>query len=126
MLFCSNMALISQTGSSYCVRRVDITRYTNGHNGVFSIASNVEASRMKETCVSFSSSSRHSAKAGQILHLDNAGAGIRRGHRGIVAASPPTEDAVIATEPLTKEDLVAYLASGCKSKETWRYFLSGS
>ncbi|KAI8012219.1 hypothetical protein LOK49_LG06G00694 [Camellia lanceoleosa] len=38
----------------------------------------------------------------------------------IVAASPPTEDAVIATEPLMKEDLVSYLASGCKPKEKWR------
>lgn len=38
----------------------------------------------------------------------------------IVSASPPTEDAVVASEPLTKEDLVGYLASGCKPKEKWR------
>ncbi|KDO76209.1 hypothetical protein CISIN_1g010751mg [Citrus sinensis] len=75
---------------------------------------------MKETCVSFSSSSRYSAKISQVLHLDNAGIGIRRGRRSIVAASPPTEDAVVVTEPLTKEDLVGYLASGCKPKEKWR------
>ncbi|RVX09084.1 Glutamate--cysteine ligase, chloroplastic [Vitis vinifera] len=33
---------------------------------------------------------------------------------------PPTEDAVVATEPLTREDLIGYLASGCKPKEKWR------
>lgn len=38
----------------------------------------------------------------------------------IVAASPPTEDTTVLMEPLTKDDLVAYLASGCKSKEQWR------
>ncbi|XP_031502058.1 glutamate--cysteine ligase, chloroplastic isoform X2 [Nymphaea colorata] len=38
----------------------------------------------------------------------------------IVAASPPTEDVVVAAEPLTKEDLVSYLSSGCKPKEEWR------
>ena len=37
-----------------------------------------------------------------------------------LAASPPTEDTLIATEPLTKEDLVSYLFSGCKPKENWR------
>ncbi|KAI8010473.1 hypothetical protein LOK49_LG06G03473 [Camellia lanceoleosa] len=54
------------------------------------------------------------------LHLDSPRVSYKRGHRSIVNASPPTEDAVIATEPLTKEDLVAYLASGCKPKEKWR------
>ncbi|KAJ1406017.1 Glutamine synthetase/guanido kinase, catalytic domain [Sesbania bispinosa] len=49
-----------------------------------------------------------------------AGVGCRRGRRVIVAASPPTEDAVVATDPLTKQDLIDYLASGCKSKEKWR------
>lgn len=49
-------------------------------------------------------------------------AAARRGRRrgGAVAASPPTEEAVQMTEPLTKEDLVAYLVSGCKPKENWR------
>ena len=49
-------------------------------------------------------------------------AAARRGRRrgGAVAASPPTEEAAKLTEPLTKEDLVAYLASGCKPKENWR------
>ncbi|CAL4903069.1 unnamed protein product [Urochloa decumbens] len=49
-------------------------------------------------------------------------AAARKGRRrgGAVAASPPTEEAVQMTEPLTKDDLVAYLASGCKPKENWR------
>lgn len=42
------------------------------------------------------------------------------GRRLIVAASPPTEDAVVATHPLTKQDLIDYLASGCKTKDKWR------
>ena len=51
-----------------------------------------------------------------------AAAAARRGRRrgGAVAASPPTEEVAQLTEPLTKEDLVAYLASGCKPKENWR------
>ncbi|KAL6626420.1 hypothetical protein ACP70R_030146 [Stipagrostis hirtigluma subsp. patula] len=45
--------------------------------------------------------------------------GLRR--RFAVAASPPVEKAVRAdSEPLTKEDLVAYLASGCKPRHDWR------
>ncbi|CDY41369.1 BnaC03g65140D [Brassica napus] len=44
----------------------------------------------------------------------------KRGHQLIVAASPPTEEPVIANEPLRREDLIAYLASGCKSKDKWR------
>jgi hypothetical protein len=39
----------------------------------------------------------------------------------IVAASPPAEELAVRTEPLTKQDLVAYLASGCKPKEKWRF-----
>nr|GEX01445.1 glutamate--cysteine ligase, chloroplastic [Tanacetum cinerariifolium] len=54
------------------------------------------------------------------MHVDAIGAKSKRGSHVIVAASPPTEDAMVATEPLTKEDLVAYLASGCKPKENWR------
>ncbi|KAJ8479833.1 hypothetical protein OPV22_023560 [Ensete ventricosum] len=46
--------------------------------------------------------------------------GSRRAKRMVVAASPPTDDAVVVAEPLTKEDLVGYLASGCKPKEMWR------
>jgi glutamate--cysteine ligase len=40
----------------------------------------------------------------------------------VAAASPLVEEAVRATEaePITKEDLVAYLASGCKPRSDWR------
>ncbi|XP_002965328.2 glutamate--cysteine ligase, chloroplastic [Selaginella moellendorffii] len=39
---------------------------------------------------------------------------------GIVAASPPAEETALRAEPLTKLDLVDYLASGCKPKSKWR------
>jgi hypothetical protein len=40
----------------------------------------------------------------------------------IVAASPPKkDDGIRSGEPLTKQDLVGYLASGCKPKERWRW-----
>lgn len=117
------MALITQTGSSYCIRN-EMFQNKTGQNVVFSRASNIEASKLKDNCIGFSSLSCNSARKTQILHTDNAGVGQKRRHSVVVAASPPTEDAVIATEPLTKEDLVAYLASGCKPKEAWRYVLS--
>lgn len=44
--------------------------------------------------------------------------GSRRLH--VVAASPPGEEVAVRAEPLTKQDLVAYLASGCKPKQKWR------
>ncbi|KAI3758839.1 hypothetical protein L6452_06411 [Arctium lappa] len=62
-----------------------------------------------------------SSKTPQNMHVDAIGVKSKRGIQVIVAASPPTDDAVIATEPLTKEDLVGYLASGCKPKENWRF-----
>lgn len=68
--------------------------------------------------IGFSSSPFYSttARKTQILHLDN-----NAGQKCvIVAASPITEDAVVATKPLTKQDLVGHLASGCKPKEKWR------
>ncbi|XP_058732006.1 glutamate--cysteine ligase, chloroplastic-like isoform X1 [Vicia villosa] len=37
-----------------------------------------------------------------------------------VAASPASESTVVDTEPLTKQDLIDYLASGCKPKDKWR------
>ncbi|KAK4338416.1 hypothetical protein RND71_042903 [Anisodus tanguticus] len=90
------MALMSQAGSSQCIYSEKI-RCIGGHN--------MEMFKMKEICSGVHISSRNSSK---------------RGRLEIVAASPPTEDAVVAAEPLTKEDLVGYLASGCKSKEKWR------
>ncbi|CAB4279912.1 unnamed protein product [Prunus armeniaca] len=69
-------------------------------------------------CVVFSSS--YTASKTHAMHVDNAEVGQRQRRSAIVAASPPTEAAVIASEPLTKEDLIGYLASGCKPKENWR------
>ncbi|CAL5354641.1 unnamed protein product [Camellia sinensis] len=85
------------------------------------IGNGIEVSKFKETCTSFLSLSSNYTTTMHGLHLDSARVSYKRGHRAIVNASPPTEDAVIATQPLTKEDLMAYLASGCKSKEKWRY-----
>lgn len=114
------MALASQIGSSYCVH-TEIIRSKPRNDVVFSMTKIVEASKMKEFCAGFLPSSCNSGKKEQILRIDGPGVGNKRGRRVIVTASPPTEDAVIATEPLTKEDLVQYLASGCKPKEKWRY-----
>ncbi|XP_066361585.1 glutamate--cysteine ligase A, chloroplastic [Miscanthus floridulus] len=55
-----------------------------------------------------------------VVRLPPAAMTGRRRRGGAVAASPPTEEAVQMTEPLTKEDLVSYLVSGCKPKENWR------
>ncbi|XP_038688070.1 glutamate--cysteine ligase, chloroplastic-like [Tripterygium wilfordii] len=113
------MALLSQVGPSYC-GQTETTCCKTGHSLVFSMASDIETFKMKETCSSFPLLSFSSTKKGQILRMDNTGLGLRRINQLVVAASPPTEDAVIAAEPLTKEDLVAYLASGCKPMEKWR------
>uniref|UniRef100_A0A166JB17 Glutamate--cysteine ligase n=1 Tax=Daucus carota subsp. sativus TaxID=79200 RepID=A0A166JB17_DAUCS len=80
----------------------------------------MEASRIKGSCVSFASLTCDERNPLQNLRSEGIRLGRKRGQHVIVAASPPTEDAVVATEPLTKEDLVAYLASGCKPKEEWR------
>lgn len=45
--------------------------------------------------------------------------GWKRGLQTVMFATA-TETDVTATEPLTKEDLVEHLASGCKPKEKWR------
>jgi len=75
--------------------------------------------RQTKTCVGNNNSLCYSAtkKAPPQRILGGA-----RGSRVILAASPPTEDALVATDPLTKQDLVDYLASGCKPKDKWRSF----
>ena len=73
--------------------------------------------------VSPDGSGRRGRQGFAVVGFPAAAAAARRGTRrrgGAVAASPPTEEAAQLTEPLTKEDLVAYLASGCKPKENWR------
>lgn len=105
------MALISQAGP-YCSRNEIIQSKTRDIND-FSMPRSLEAPKMKDDFVGLSTLSCISYRKKNNLHMS-------QGHGIIVAASPPTEDAVVVAEPLTKEDLVAYLASGCKSKEKWR------
>lgn len=77
--------------------------------------------KMKEICFGVDISSLNASRRVQGNYFNHIGVRSRRGGLAIVAASPPTEDAVVAAEPLTKEDLIGYLASGCKSKEKWRF-----
>ncbi|KAF2313343.1 hypothetical protein GH714_010450, partial [Hevea brasiliensis] len=110
------MALVSQAGPSCCVP-TELTRCKTGQNAVFGVTISMEASKLKETCVRFASLSCNFIKTSWV---PRGWVKMRRGDQMVVAASPPTEDTVIAAEPLTKEDLVGYLASGCKPKEKWR------
>lgn len=112
------MALLSQVGPSHCIRLENIKCMVD-YSSVSNVGNSVDASKMKDTRVSFPSSPLKRTRTTLRLNLDSSDVRYKRGHR--VAASPPTEDAVIDTEPLTKEDLVAYLASGCKTKEKWRF-----
>ncbi|GJY69522.1 glutamate--cysteine ligase, chloroplastic, partial [Tanacetum coccineum] len=107
------MVLMSQTSPSHI--RTEILQCKNGTNALYSRSNNTNASRT--STVAFP---RDPSKTTQSMHVDSISAKSKRGSHVIVAASPPTEDAMVATEPLTKEDLVAYLASGCKPKENWR------
>jgi glutamate--cysteine ligase len=75
----------------------------------------VESNKREGTC--FKLSSLHY----QFLHKDKEIVRHRRGRRVIVATGPAIEAPVIATEPLTKDDLIDYMVSGCKPKEKWRY-----
>ncbi|KAH8513440.1 hypothetical protein H0E87_006634 [Populus deltoides] len=115
----AGMTLVSQAGPSYCIP-TNISRCKTAQNVVIGMASNIDASKLKETPARFSSLSCNSSKTPKILSSESLSVGMKRGHQFVVAASPPTEDAVVATEPLTKEDLIRYLASGCKPKENWR------
>ncbi|CAL5429881.1 unnamed protein product [Camellia sinensis] len=93
------MAFLNLGGPSHCIPCENV-RCKPGYTLV--------SNKMKETCACF-------------LSLpSNSGVWHKRGHRAIVNAAPATEAAVIATEPLTKEDLVGHHASGCKPKENWR------
>lgn len=113
------MALISNTSPS-CKLGNETMQSRSGYNLVFGTINNVETARTKINCLNFPSSSCCSSKIAHSLRIDDVSGRCKRRRRGIVAASPPTEDVAVATEPLTKEDLVGYLASGCKPKEKWR------
>jgi hypothetical protein len=76
----------------------------------------VESNKREGTC--FKLSSLHY----QFLHKDKERVRHRqRGRRVIVATGPAIEAPIIATEPLTKDNLIDYMVSGCKPKEKWRY-----
>lgn len=114
------MVFVSRTGSMYCMR-TEMIRCKVENNVVVSARHKFDSSPAKKSCVGFPSLSSDSTR--KILNSRKRNfsvVGSKRGHTVIVAASPPTEDAVVATEPLTKKDLVEYLASGCKPKEKWR------
>ncbi|CAN6818856.1 unnamed protein product [Brassica oleracea] len=97
-------ALLSQAGGgSYTLPSGPVCSKT----GTKAVSGGVDVLRMKAASCSLLKTS-HSVKR------------TKRGHQLIVAASPPTEEPVIANEPLRREDLIAYLASGCKSKDKWR------
>ncbi|XP_021713621.1 glutamate--cysteine ligase, chloroplastic-like [Chenopodium quinoa] len=74
----------------------------------------------KEISSNLSFLSSNSVKKTNPLCLDTAKIERSRRFRTIVAASPPTENPIVSAEPLTREDLVRYLMSGCKPKENWR------
>lgn len=106
------MVLMSQTIPSHGIR-AEILQCKSGSG-----TNNTSAFRHKTSTIAFP---WDSSKTTQSMRVDAVGVKSRRGNNVIVAASPPTDDAVVSTEPLTKEDLVAYLASGCKPKENWRF-----
>ncbi|KAI8569547.1 hypothetical protein RHMOL_Rhmol02G0287000 [Rhododendron molle] len=112
-------------GPSYCIRSENVKCMADCSSFVSNIGNSTDASKTDTRVISFPSLPLKTTTRMimQRLHLESSGSGVqcyKRGHRVIVGASPSTEDATIATAPLTKEDLVAYLASGCKTKEKWR------
>lgn len=113
------MALMSHPGSSHGIRS-EVIQCKTRHNGVNSLANTVDSARTKEIFLGLRCPSWSSLKVKSSWSSVGTDVGRRQGRRVTVAASPPTEDAVISTEPLTKQDLVDYLASGCKPKEKWR------
>ncbi|XP_057763781.1 glutamate--cysteine ligase, chloroplastic-like [Salvia miltiorrhiza] len=113
------MTLMSHPVSSRSIHS-EVIQCKTRHNGVNTFANRVDSARRKETFLCLRSSLWSSLKVKPSSCSAGTGVGRRLRRHVIVGASPPTEDAVISTEPLTKEDLVGYLASGCKPKENWR------
>ncbi|CAN1300792.1 Glutamate--cysteine ligase, chloroplastic [Linum perenne] len=108
------MVLFSQAGPSLYSLPREFMQCKASQGVAFLTANRRESSKRKEMDLRFSSSSSSDwmRKCG-IMRT-------KTGRSVTVAASPPTEDAVVAADPLTKEDLINYLASGCKPKENWR------
>lgn len=114
-----HMALLSKAGGvgggAYTVPSAgplcSKTRRTKAGSG------GVDVLRMKDSSYYYYCSRRSLSTKSSVLNHSVS----KRGNQLIVAASPPpTDEAVVATEPLSREDLIAYLASGCKSKDKWR------
>jgi len=53
---------------------------------------------------------------------ERGGGRFRGGQRSVIVATGPAIDhaPAIADEPLTKDHLINYMASGCKPKQNWR------
>ncbi|GAB4856851.1 glutamate--cysteine ligase [Ancistrocladus abbreviatus] len=98
------MAVISWGGGPYCINAETVCCEYGS----------------KDSYINTSSIAWNSVKKAQNLHLGITKAGGKRKGGMTVAVSPPIEDVVISVETLTKEDLLGYLASGCKPKEKWR------
>lgn len=115
------MALMSRTipSSQVCD---EIVQFRSGYSLNFGMVNHVGAAKMRLNFLS-STSSSCPTRTPRCLHAGSASIGCKRRSQFTVAASPPTEDVAVAAEPLTKEDLIGYLASGCKPKEKWRYHL---
>ncbi|KAL0393541.1 UNVERIFIED_CONTAM: Glutamate--cysteine ligase, chloroplastic [Sesamum latifolium] len=119
------MALMSYSGSSHCIHS-ETTQCKSRYNGVNSFADKMEAAKTKGIIFGLRPASWNSLKATKGWSLDGSEVGQRRGHWVTAAASPPTEDAVIATEPLTKEELVGYLALVARKMEVELLALVGT
>ncbi|XAR70297.1 Glutamate--cysteine ligase [Bertholletia excelsa] len=77
----------------------------------------IYAENIKST--SFPHSAWSPTRTIQSLHIDSVGARYKRRRSVIVASAPAVEQAMVS-KPLTKQDLVDFIASGCKPKEKWR------
>lgn len=65
----------------------------------------------------------------QFKRKEKGGARCKGGQRSVIVATGPAIDhaPAISQEPLTKDHLIHYMASGCKPKQNWRsvlHFLS--
>ncbi|KAK4802294.1 hypothetical protein SAY86_000497 [Trapa natans] len=96
----------------------EIVQFRSDYSVKFGMVNHVEAVKMKLKFPSFMSSCP--TRDPLCLHGGGATIGFKGRGQFTVSASPPTEEMAITAEPLTKEDLVGYLASGCKPKEKWR------
>ncbi|KAL1551910.1 glutamate--cysteine ligase [Salvia divinorum] len=113
------MTLMSHPGSSHNIHS-EVIQCKTRCNEVNRFSKTVVSAQRNETSLGLRSPLWSSLKVKPGSSSFGTGVRRRQERQVTVAASPPTEDAVISTEPLTKEDLVAYLSSGCKPKENWR------